>query len=177
MTLKVKLILGIIPVPDLKQRLHGDPGHIFQYRGADTPRHIGQNKAVLKGHGHHQHHNRTAAVYGQKGPSHKSSVSQFSGFYGHIGRFKAPPDKAVEIKEKKPLCNSIRVHAHPPARIILLSSIPACAYLYTSASTDSLPFLVSLASPRRENLPKPRTLTVSPVCRLRELFSQSLPPT
>ena len=111
----MELLIGIIPIPHLKQGFHHHSRHIFQRCRSDTSCKISQYQIMLERHGYDQHHDRPASVQREKRPPHKPTVYRMPVLQRHIGRFKAPSKKAVKIKEKQPLCHGIRIHIFPPS--------------------------------------------------------------
>ena len=108
--LKIKGLIRIIPVAHLKQRLHRHAGHILQNRRADTARHKGQQQIIPKRAWNHEHHHAPGPIKRQEGAVDKPSVYQPFLFQRNICRFKAPSEKAVKEKEKRPLNPCISQH-------------------------------------------------------------------
>ena len=78
MSLKIKFLMGIVPISDVEQRFHKNTRYIFQRRSADTTCQIGQNNIMLKRHGNNIHHNCAASIDGKKRSPHKSAVDKFT---------------------------------------------------------------------------------------------------
>ena len=79
MAFQVELVLRIVPIPDMKKPFHGIPCKVFQNRRADHTEEIDQPEIVTHANGAEENHNCAAAINGQKGSVHKSTVDPLSG--------------------------------------------------------------------------------------------------
>ena len=110
MPLEIKFLVRIIPISHFKKGLHDYSGHILQSSCSDKTGEKHQHQSSLKRYRYQKHHNRSTSIQRKKRPPDKASVYRFSFFKRHVCGFKTPSEKAIKIKEKKPLNGSIGTH-------------------------------------------------------------------
>ena len=110
LTLEVEFFMGIIPVTDFEEGLHGGTGDILQRRGGQHAQEVHQPEMVRHRQGHKQDDNGAGAVNGQQGAVEEPPVHPLALLGGHVAGFPHPAAEAVKEKQQGPLARGIDVH-------------------------------------------------------------------
>lgn len=111
---EVEFLIGVIPVTDLEDPLHGRAGGILQRRGSGHAKKPHQVQVVLHGNDGKQDDDGPGAVDRQQGTVEKAAVYPLALADGDIAGLPDPAAETVEIKEQGPLARSIDMHRFFP---------------------------------------------------------------
>ena len=109
-SVELKAVLGIIPVPYFEEGLHGRAGDIFQCRGGKHAEQPYQIQVVLHRQCGKQNDDGAKSIDRQQGTVQKAPVDPAALAHGYITRFPDPAAKAVKEEQQDPLSGGIDVH-------------------------------------------------------------------
>ena len=109
-TVQVEFLLGVVPVADLEQRLHGGAGDVFQRRGGQHAQQPHQPQIPRHRQGNEQDDDGPGAVDGQQRPPEEAPVHPMPLAEGDVAALPDPAAEAIEEKQQDPLARGIDVH-------------------------------------------------------------------
>ena len=110
MAVQVELLLGVVPVADLEQRLHGGAGDVFQCCGGQHTQQPYQPQVPRHRQRDEEDDDGTGAVDGQQRPPEEAPVHPAALADGDVAALPDPAAEAVEEKQQDPLARGIDMH-------------------------------------------------------------------
>ena len=107
---QIEFLLGVVPVANLEQCLHGSAGDVFQRRGGQHTEQPHQPQVPSHGQGNEQDDDGAGAVDGQQRPPEEAPVHPVPLAEGDIAALPDPAAEAIEEKQQYPLARGKDVH-------------------------------------------------------------------